>query len=77
MVQALNKIFVSEKIYYNTDDYLFGDKKKELVDFVYVHKSGRKTHKRGIFTYTQALDLAYGRARDGRYKNYTYEIHAL
>ena len=73
MVQLTLKIHVSEKIYEREYDYLFGDKSESPVVFSF-YNIPKDTETRRVMTYRSALDLAYRRSRDERYRNYNYFI---
>ena len=73
MYEIEKDTYVSEKILYNEYSYRYGTKKMEIVEFIYSNvKSGKETIRE--FTYSQALNLARERRKDGRYKNYEYYI---
>lgn len=73
MIQLTFKIEISNDIFQNEYAYMYGDKKNDLVTFVYCHKSGKEIEI--LMTYSRALSLALERSKDGRYKNYTYYIY--
>ena len=67
------KIKISDFLYDHEFDFAYGNKSNNKVTFVYVNiKTGKETKK--YFTYKEALELAYKRSSDGRYKNFVYEI---
>lgn len=75
MKQLESKIFVSEYVLNHEYDYMFGDKKDEVVNFTFINiVSGKDNTKFGVMNYRQALSLARSRSRDGRYKSYEYLI---
>nr|DAU38282.1 MAG TPA: hypothetical protein [Caudoviricetes sp.] len=66
-------IYVTKEILLHEYAYYYGDRKDEIVEFVYYNiKRDRESVKE--FTYKEALDLARQRRADGRYKNYEYWI---
>ena len=68
------KVLIDDEIFYNEHAYMYGDKKEEKVIFTYVNQKTDKVSPKRDFTYPRALNLAMRRMKDGRYKNYTYEI---
>lgn len=75
MKQIEKKTFVSEEIFANEYDYMYGKKKNEKVDFTFINVvTAKEITKHAIFTYRQALNLARERSKDGRYRNYEYVI---
>ncbi len=74
MFKVEARIKLSEEIYYNEWNYLYGERKDEKVLFGYHNiKTGKDSIKHG-FTYADALSLARRRRDDGRYKNYEFQI---
>lgn len=73
MVQISLKIYLSEKIFENEYEYTYGKQKDNLVSFVFYNVVTDKAVSKKM-TYKKAIQLAYMRARDGRYKNYEYII---
>lgn len=74
MLQELErKIFVDDVILKDEYSYLYGANKGVAVYFQYYHiKHDKDGHKFAMENYGRALQLARGRARDGRYKNYEF-----
>lgn len=68
------KVFISDEIFRNEYDYLYGSKADWKVSFVFYNVKKDKEGKSVNMTYKKALDLAYYRSRDGRYKNFEYLI---
>ena len=67
MVQWLNRITMSDEVAHQA--YL-GE--NPIVDFTYIHKSGRENTRR--MELDRAIILAESRREDGRYKNFEFHI---
>lgn len=74
MKQVMLKVFISDEIFRNEYDYLYGSKAEQEVSFTYHNVKKDKEGKSINMTYKKALDFAYYRSRDGRYKNFEYLI---
>ena len=73
MVQISQRIYLSHILYENEYKYRYGEKKNELVQFTFANmNTGEEVVKK--MTYEKAIELAYMRSKDGRYKNYEYLI---
>ena len=73
MVQISQRIYLSHILYENEYKYRYGAKKNELVQFTFANvNTGKEVVKK--MTYEKAIELAYMRSKDGRYKNYKYYI---
>ena len=73
MVQISQRIYLSHILHENEYKYRYGEKKNELVQFTFANvNTGKEVVKK--MTYEKAIELAYMRSKDGRYKNYKYYI---
>lgn len=73
MVQISQRIYLSHILYENEYKYRYSEKKNELVQFTFANVNTDKEVVKKM-TYEKAIELAYMRSKDGRYKNYKYYI---
>ena len=74
MVELERRIFVDREIMLYEYDYVYGDKKNDLVYYSLYHVKKDKEKRMRTDTYTNVLRHVRERARDGRYKNYEFLI---
>ncbi len=74
MNEIERRIYVDDELLKNEYSYLFGEKKDEIVNFVYSNIKTGKESEHKHWNYAEALNLARARARDGRYKNFEFLI---
>lgn len=73
--QIEKQIFVSEEIFANEYEFVYGNKQDTKVTFTYYNvKKDREGNSIEFANYKAALDFARYRANDGRYKNYEFFI---
>lgn len=73
MKQITSRTVVSDSIFNNEYEYLYGSLRNEKVTFTFINDvTGRETDRK--MTYAQAFNLSMRRTRDKRYKNYSYAI---
>ena len=74
MYQIETRIFLSKEIYDNEWHFMYGDRRNEIVTFVYHNIKTGKDKLKPCWRYVNALSLARSRRSDGRYKNYEFHI---
>ena len=74
MVELERRIFVDRHIMLHEYDYVYGDKKNDLVYYSLYNVKKDKEKRMRADTYTNVLRHVRERARDGRYKNYEFLI---
>ena len=73
--QIEKQIFVSEDIFTNEYEYVYGSKQDTKVAFAYYNvRKDREGKSIDFANYKAALDFARYRANDNRYKNYEFFI---
>ena len=73
-IEVESKIWIDQDLYSEEYEYMHGRLKDKAVTFTYVNTKTGKEKSTRVFVYKKALELARERRRDGRYKNYEYEI---
>lgn len=74
MNEIERRIFVSEKILLNEYEYVYGNRKNNMVKFSYYNFVKDRENIGIRMRYNDALALARGRANDKRYKNFEFFI---
>ncbi len=74
MNEIEKRIFVSEKILLNEYEYVYGNRKNNMVKFSYYNFVHDRENIGTRMRYNKALALARERAKDERYKNYEFFI---
>lgn len=73
--QIEEKIYISEDIFANEYEYVYGSEQDTKVTFTYYNiKKDRESKSIDFANYKVALDFARYRANDGRYRNYEFFI---
>lgn len=77
MLQPINaRVFIDSKIIEDEFSYAKGNKKNELVTFVFRNTvTGKETERKSCFTYNKALKTAIENCKDNRRKNFEYYIY--
>lgn len=72
-----NRIEVSAKISKNEYEFMLGKLADELVHFMFINTKYGREHDKVHKNCCSALELAYDRAGDGRYRNYEFYIYHI
>lgn len=74
MKEIERNVFLSDELFENEYEYMFGSKKDEIVTIIYYNtKTDKETVKR-FWNYKLTLATAHGKAIDKRCKNFQYYI---